>query len=89
MKFKKLISKSLAIGLFLNSSVISFACIMSDDGRYETFEGDYITIDNILEEGSIELDEIQGNTMVNYVQDGDKELILNGDIDLEGNYIIQ
>ena len=87
MKFKKLISKSLAIGLFLNSSMISFAGILSDDGRYETFEGDYITIDNVLEEGSVELDEIQGNTMVNYAQNGDKELILNGDIDLEGTSV--
>ena len=81
----KLISSSLIISL-LSSNTSSLASILSEDGRYETFEGNNITIDNVIEEDNVDV-EIEGNTMVNYTQDGDKELILNGDIDLEGNYV--
>ena len=66
MKFKKFISSSLAIGLLFNSTPASFASILSEDGRYETFEGDNITIDNILEEDKVDV-EVEGNTLVNLV----------------------
>ena len=61
---QKLISSSLAVGLMLNSVSISFAGILSDDGRYETFEGSSITINDILEEGEVDV-EVEGNTLIN------------------------
>ena len=67
MKFKKLISSSLAIGLLFNTTLTSFASTLSEDGRYETFEGNNIAIDNILEEDKVDV-EIEGNTMVNLVK---------------------
>ena len=67
MKFKKLISSSLAIGLLFNTTLISFASVLSEDGRYETFEENNIAIDNILEEDKVDV-EIEGNTMVNLVK---------------------
>ena len=70
---KKLISKSLIIGLLLNSTSTSFAGILSQDGRYETFEGNNITIDNILEEDIVDV-EIEGNTLVNLTNSTTKDI---------------
>ena len=67
MKFKKLISSSLAIGLLFNTTLTSFASVLSEDGRYETFEGNNIAIDEVLEEDKVDV-EIEGNTMVNLVK---------------------
>lgn len=67
---QKIISKSLALGLLLNSFLVSCAGILSEDGRYETFEGNNITIDNVLEEKEIDL-EIEGNTLVNLLDGGE------------------
>ena len=67
MKFKKFISGSLVAGLLFNSAPISFAGELSDNGRYETFEGNNITIDNILEEDKVDV-EVEGNTLVNLVK---------------------
>ena len=61
---KKLISKSLAIGLLFNGGLTSFAGTLSEDSRHERFEGNNITIDNVLEEDKIDA-EIEGNTLVN------------------------
>ena len=68
MKFKN-ISKILAATMLLsNPNLSSFAGgTLSDDGRYETFEGDSIEIDNVLEEDEVNV-EVEGNTMVNLVQ---------------------
>ena len=38
-------------------------------------------------EGYISINSIEGNTLVNYCTDGSKELILNGDIDVEGTSV--
>ena len=38
-------------------------------------------------EGYINIDSIEGNTLVNYCTDGAKELTLNGDIDVEGTFV--
>ena len=76
MKLKRLISKSLAIGLLFNSGLTSFAGTLSEDGRYKTFEGNNIAVDNILEEDKVDI-EIEGNTMVNYVNL--EEFYFNGD----------
>ena len=66
MKTKN-ISRLLLTGVILNSlNLNSFASILSEDGRYETFEGNNITIDNILEEDKVDV-EIEGNTLVNLV----------------------
>ena len=67
MKFKN-ISKLLCIGILLNSlNLNSFAGTLSSDMRYETFEANYNTIDDILEEGKVD-PEIEGNTTVNLVK---------------------
>ena len=67
MKFKKLISSSLVLGLLFNNISVSLASMPSEDGRYETFEGNNITIDNILEEDKVDI-EVEGNTLVNLVK---------------------
>lgn len=38
-------------------------------------------------EGYINIDSIEGNTLVNYCTDGSKEMTLNGDIDVEGTFV--
>ncbi|MGL4877917.1 hypothetical protein [Paraclostridium dentum] len=48
-----------------------------------TIEDNVINLDNSVN-GIVEIDSIEGNTLVNYCIDGDKELTLNGDIDTEG-----
>lgn len=68
MKFKKQISKILVAGVLLNHlSILSYAGTLSPDTRYETFEGDSIKIDNIIEEDKVDV-EIEGNTLVNIVK---------------------
>ena len=68
MRLKKFISGSLALGILINSIPInSFAGILSEDGRYETFEGSDITISDILEEDIVDV-EMEGNTLVNLVK---------------------
>ena len=65
MKFNKLIAKGLALGILLNSiSINSFANILSENERYETFKGNDITINNVLEEDKVDV-KIEGNTLVN------------------------
>ena len=66
MKLKKIISSGLALCLIFNNTSLSLANVISEDGRYETFEGNNITIDNVLEEDKVDV-EIEGNTMVNLV----------------------
>ena len=61
----KTFSKMLAFGILMNSMPInSFAGVLSNDGRYETFEGNSIAIENILEENKVDI-EIEGDTLVN------------------------
>ena len=67
MKLKKLISSSLVVGLIFNTTLTSLADVLSQDGRYETFEGNNITIDNILEEDKIDV-EIEGETLINLIK---------------------
>ena len=62
----KTVSKLLAATLFLtNINIYSLAGTLSEDGRYESFEGNSITIDDILEEDEVDV-EIEGNTLVNH-----------------------
>ena len=68
----KTFSKMLAFGILLNSIPInSFAGILSEDGRYETFEGSDITVNEVLEEDKVDV-EIEGNTMVNLIPEGSR-----------------
>ncbi len=54
------------------------------DGRVTVKEeGSVISLTN-SDNGLVDIVGLEGNTLVNYVQDGAKELILNGDIDVEG-----
>jgi hypothetical protein len=52
----------------------------------KTAEGSVISLDH-SKEGMVYLDELQGNTLVNYCTDGSKEMTLNGDIDVEGTFV--
>ena len=63
----KYISKLLASSILIsNLNILSFASSWSEDGRYETFEESNITIDNVLEEDTVDT-EIEGNTLVNLI----------------------
>ena len=70
MKFKKIISIVLFSCLVINNATPVFASNFSDDGRYESFEGSNITINNILESDNIDVN-IEGNTLVNYLDFND------------------
>ena len=71
MKLHRLISSILVVSLLpINISTISNAGVLSEDNRYETFEGDNITINNILEEEKVDV-EIEGNTLVNLLSKED------------------
>ena len=86
MKLKKFISSSLIAGLLFNSAPVSFASILSEDGRYETFEGNNITVNNILEEDEVNI-EVEGNTLVNLIRTSDfyNYSEINDSILLSGN----
>ena len=65
MKIKKYVSKILISGILINNfSILSGAS--SFDTRYESFEGDYLTVDDVFESDKIDL-EIEGNTLINYM----------------------
>ena len=49
-------------------------------------QGSVISLPEVSE-GLVNIDSIEGNTLVNYCTDGAKELTLNGDIDVEGNFV--
>ena len=59
---------------------------LDNDYLTKTEEGSVISLEH-SKEGMVYLDELQGNTMVNYCTDGSKEMTLNGDIDLEGTFV--
>ena len=59
---------------------------LDNDYLTKTEEGSVISLEH-SKEGMVYLDELQGNTLVNYCPDGAKELTLNGDIDVEGTFI--
>ena len=62
MKINQLIAKGLSIGLLLNSlSILSYANTEIPN-RYQTLEGEYVTIDDSIE-GNLEEIEIFGNTV--------------------------
>ena len=64
MKFKN-INKLLTIGILLNNFNLNiFADTLSSDGRYETFIGDKITVNDILENDKADI-KINGDTLVN------------------------
>lgn len=59
---------------------------LDNDYLTKTEEGSVVSLEH-SKEGMVYLDELQGNTMVNYCTDGSKEMTLNGDIDVEGTFI--
>ena len=56
---------------------------LDNDYLTKTEEGSVVSLEH-SKEGMVYLDELQGNTLVNYCTDGSKEMTLNGDIDVEG-----
>ena len=63
--------------------------VNSFDNEYleKDVEGNMTTLEN-SKDGMVIINEIQGNTEVNYCKDGEKELILNGDIDTQGESFV-
>ena len=59
---------------------------LDNDYLTKTEEGSVVSLEH-SKEGMVYLDELQGNTLVNYCTDGSKEMTLNGDIDLEGTFV--
>ena len=65
MKRKNIIANILSIGLVLNSfNLNSFASTLSEDGRYETFKGDNIRINDIYENYNEKI-KLEGKSIVN------------------------
>ena len=64
MKVKKSILIAFISCLFINNVTLSFAGTLSEDGRYETFKESNITINDILEEDTVDV-EVEGRTLVN------------------------
>lgn len=52
--------------------------------KYDTVEGNIVTLDDCEDDEIIQLSEIQGNTMVNCNKDTDKELILMPNLETNG-----
>lgn len=52
--------------------------------KYDTVEGNVVTLDDCEDDEIIQLSEIQGNTMINCNKDTDKELILMPNLDTNG-----
>lgn len=52
--------------------------------KYDTVEGNVVTLDDCQDDEVIQLSEIQGNTMVNCNKDTDKELILMPNLETNG-----
>ena len=63
--------------------------VNSFDNEYleKDVEGNMTTLEN-SKDGMVIINEIQGSTEVNYCKNGEKELILNGDIDTQGESFI-
>ena len=63
--------------------------VNSFDNEYleKDVEGNMTTLEN-SKDGMVIINEIQGSTEVNYCKDGEKELILNGDIDTQGESFV-
>ena len=59
---------------------------LDNDYLTKTEEGSVVSLE-YSKEGMVYLDELQGNTLVNYCTDGSKEMTLNGDIDVEGTFV--
>ena len=59
---------------------------LDNDYLTKTEEGSIVSLEH-SKEGMVYLDELQGNTLVNYCTDGSKEITLNGDIDVEGTFV--
>ena len=63
--------------------------VNSFDNEYleKDVEGNMTALEN-SKDGMVIINEIQGSTEVNYCKDGEKELILNGDIDTQGESFV-
>ena len=77
---KKIISNGLAVGLLFNTTTPSMASVLSDDNRYELFEGSNITINDILEENEPQV-EIEGDTLFNIIGNQGKDIYTHDNSD--------
>ena len=79
------------VDVYLEGNTLVNVSNVKDDYITPTIEdkvdqGSVISLPEVSE-GFVHIDEIEGNTMVNYCTDGSKELTLNGDIDTEGTFV--
>ena len=88
MKLRKIISTSLAVGLIINNVPISFAGILSEDGRQESFIDNPITVSDILETTNTDI-KIEGNTLVNLMDNNNIYRPENRWTVLDGGYLHQ
>ena len=80
----KNLSKILVSVILLNNiSINSFASILSEDTRYETFIDNKITINDILEDDKADM-KIKGNTLVNILGTQGRELVFQTNRDDDG-----
>ena len=87
MKINQLIAKGLSIGFLLNSlSTLSYASTEIPN-RYQTLEGEYITIDDSME-GNLEEIEIFGNTIQDENNLEDIQSVGDLYVDEDGNPIL-
>ena len=87
MKFNKLIAKGLTLGLLLNStSTLSYANTEIPN-RYQTLEGEYVTLDDSME-GNLEEIEIFGNTIQDENNLEDIQSVGDLYVDEKGNPIL-
>ena len=87
MKINQLIAKGLSIGFLLNSlSILSYANTEISN-RYQTLEGEYITINDSME-GNLEEIEVFGNTTQNHNNLEDIQSVGDLYVDKDGNPIL-
>ena len=87
MKFNKLIAKGLSIGLLINSTSILSYANTEIPNRYQTLEGEYITVDDSTE-GNLEEIEIFGNTVQDENNLEDVQSVGDLCVDKNGNPIL-
>ena len=87
MKFNKLIAKGLALGIILNSTSILSYANTEIPNRYQTLEGEHITIDDSME-GNLEEIEIFGNTVQDLNNLEDIQSVGDLYVDESGNPIL-
>ena len=86
MKISKVLSISLALGTILNYSLSALANTSTEDVRYEAFQNSNITVNDVLEHKKTDVEEIEGDTLINVLDynNYDDFYWFDGTLDNEG-----